>query len=300
MRSFDVIVLGSINIDIVMRVRQFPAAGETVVARALGRHPGGKGANQAIAAARAGAAVAMIGAVGDDADGIEMREVLERSGVDCRSVRKVPGAATGSAYILVDDEGQNQIVVSGGANLSVELPPTEQAAIYLCQLESPLDVVAAFLQSRPRGAIGILNAAPFRPGSSSLFASADIVILNETELTGYAGVAEMDLVDGQVVDLARSLLTHEDQHIVVTLGSAGSIDVTQADFTRTHAERAEVVDTTGAGDCFCGYLAASLAQGQNWARSLAIAHRAAGLAVGKAGAISAIPTVTELLSGRAR
>lgn len=299
MNSSDVIVLGSINIDIAMRVKQFPAAGETVVAHALSRHPGGKGANQAIAAARAGAAVAMIGAVGDDADGIEMCEVLERSGVDCRAVCKVPGAATGSAYIVVDDKGQNQIVVSGGANLSVELPPKEPAAIYLCQLESPLDVVADFLQNRPRETIGILNAAPFRPGSSSLFASADIVILNETELAAYAGVAEMSFEDLQIVDLARSLLGHEVQRIVVTLGSAGSVAVSRADFVRTNAERADVVDTTGAGDCFCGYLAAGLAQGQNWAMSLAIAHRAAGLAVGKAGAISAIPTVTEVMSGGA-
>lgn len=293
MRAPDVIVLGSINIDIVLRVARFPSAGETVVGKSAARHAGGKGANQAVSAARAGAKVAMVGAVGDDADGAHMRETLEREGIDCAAVRIDADTATGTAHILVDDAGENQIVVLAGANRAIELPAPRPAAVYLCQLETPVDAVAAFLRGRPASAIAILNAAPFCSGADALFASAGIVIVNETELAAYARAKGGLASETGTVDLARQLLTHDAQQIIVTLGKAGSVLVGRDHVAWTSTGRVEVVDTTGAGDCFCGYLAANLALGQSLAASIAIAHRAAGLAVGRAGAQASIPMASE-------
>ena len=281
-------VLGSINMDLVLRVPRFPRPGETIASFGMTRHPGGKGANQAVAAARAGASVTMMGAVGADADGEVMRQTLERERIECSDVRTIAAAATGTAIILVDDTGENQIVVSGGANLLVEPGAPGPASVYLCQLESPLGAVGAFLEGRSPGSTAILNAAPYRADAVPLFAHADLVVLNETELAAYAGGRGLDLDEAQIAASARGLLTRDTQRIVVTLGKEGSIIVGRDQTLRTLAERVDVVDTTGAGDCFCGYLAARMAAGAPLAHAVADAHRAAALAVTRAGAIASI------------
>ena len=292
--SPQVMVLGSINMDAVLRVARFPTAGETIAAHGFARHPGGKGANQAVAAARAGATVGMIGTVGDDADGAALLDVLRREAIDCRYVRVDRGMATGTAYVLVDDAGENQIVVHGGANLALEVPPNAVNVVALSQLESPLVAVAAFLADRSAGSIGILNAAPHRADGVAIFAQADIVVLNQTELAAYCGASAVPVAVEEVVALARSLLQHATQRIVVTLGAAGSVTVDSDAAMETSAAPADVVDTTGAGDCFCGYLAAHLAQGGSLADAVAVGHRAAALAVAHEGAIPSVPFLADL------
>jgi ribokinase len=283
----NVAVLGSLNTDVVLRVARLPAAGETVVAHSLSQHLGGKGANQAVAAARAGAAVRMIGAVGDDAAGAELVACLKTEGVDCALVAVDGALPTGTAHILVDDAGENQIAVVGGANRAVRAARVS-AQVYLAQLESPLEAVAALLKERPAGTTGILNAAPFLAEARALFDLADVVVVNETELAGYTGA------DGGAADLARTLLCRPGQTILVTLGGQGSVAVDAAGIRPLPAPPATVVDTTGAGDCFCGYLAAGLARGSSLDDARRAAHRAAAIAVGRHGAIAAIPLASEL------
>jgi ribokinase len=293
-RPPSVAVLGSINLDVVLRVTHFPLAGQTISARSMCREPGGKGANQAVAAARAGAAVQMIGAVGRDADGSSLLATLEKERIDCRDVSVVEGCATGIAFILVDDKGENQIVISGGANLTLQPSSPKSAGVYLAQLESPVEAVGSFFKARPRGSIGILNAAPFRPDSRHLFADCDIVVLNETELAAYCGEKDLAATADLTVTLARHLLTNDAQSIIVTLGSAGSMTISRESAFATPAFEVAIVDATAAGDCFCGYLAARLAEGWALPKAVAEAHRASALAVQRPGAIASIPFAADL------
>ncbi|WP_425231076.1 ribokinase [Sphingomonas sp.] len=289
----SVAVLGSVNMDVVVAVARFPEPGETISAAAVTRHPGGKGANQAVAAARAGAAVRLIGAVGDDADGRALMGMLQAEGIDADDVRVVD-APTGVAYILVDAAGENQIVVASGANALVGTPPPVRAAVLLAQLESPVEAVLTFFAARPPGATTVLNAAPFRPDAVRCLASADVVIVNETELAGFGGCETAPWSPEQVAALARTLLTRPGQRIIVTRGAAGSVTVDRGGVLLSPGVAASVVDTTGAGDCFCGYLCAGLAAGTPLAPSLAVAHAAAALAVGRAGAAPSMPRMAEV------
>ena len=289
----DVTVLGSINMDTVLTVTAFPAPGETIMALAAGRHPGGKGANQAIAAARAGAAVRMIGAVGDDADGRMMLALLEAEGIDAAAVRIDAALPTGAAFISVDASGENQIVVSPGANAVVRVS-NPLAGVRLAQLEVPFDTVRAFL-SAPRGdAVAILNAAPFAREAAPLLALADIVVVNQVELAGYCGVADPPYSAHGATALAQRLRRDARQTVVVTLGAHGSVAVAPDGVVTTPAAPARVVDTTGAGDCFCGYLAAGLAAGASLVDAIADAHRAAAFAVARIGAAPSMPHRREL------
>ncbi len=291
----SVAVLGSINLDSVVRVRRFPQPGETVMATGITRHLGGKGANQAIAAARAGAAVSLIGAVGSDAEGQILLAMLRQDEVNCDAVRIVD-APTGVAHILVDDRGENQIVVASGANALVTAPPTTAERVLLAQLESPIDAVLSFFAGRPTYSLTMLNAAPVHPDAGPCLAEADIVVVNETELAAFCGAPAPPRSPSEAAGLARALLARSGQRIIVTLGSAGSVTVDQAGVTISPGIPATVVDTTGAGDCFCGYLAAGLAMAQPLPRSLTVAHHAAALSVGRPGASASVPLMAELRS----
>ena len=289
----DVAVFGSLNIDEVIRVARLPAPGETVVASDVARFAGGKGANQAVAAARAGAVVRMAGAVGHDPGGRDLLAALDDAGVDRNAVRTDGKLPTGRAFVLVDDRGENQIIVVAGANVLATPDATEAARVHLCQLETRCGQVEAFLARRPPGSLGILNAAPFYDEALSLFARCDVIIVNETELSGYCR-SPLPSSPREAAALATTLLSHAAQRIVVTLGPLGSVTVDRNGSTFAPAEDAHVVDTTAAGDCFCGYLAARLSRDCDFAESIAHAHRAAAIVVGRAGAMSSMPFAREL------
>ena len=304
----EVVVCGSLNMDLVARVATLPRPGETVAGHGLQRLPGGKGLNQAVAAARMGAKVAMIGACGDDADGATLAALLTAEGIDVRGlcVRALGDAGTahtGLAQVLVADDGENAIVVYGGANAT--LTPAEARAelmaawpdegtarvarVAVAQLETPPATVAAFFEAaRSRGARTLLNTAPALPGTQDLLALADVVVLNETELAHYAAAVTDDPAAA-----ARRLISWPQQTVIVTLGAQGAVVVTADAVMRHAAPTVTVVDTTGAGDCFCGVLAASLAQGHDLAAAVPRAVAAASLAVTRVGAAPSMPYASE-------
>lgn len=306
--TVDVVICGSLNMDLVARVAVLPRPGETVAGHGLQRLPGGKGLNQAVAAARMGAEVAMIGARGDDADGAALAALLIAEGIDVRGLCvRLPGAAgpahTGLAQVLVADDGENAIVVHGGANAT--LTPAEGRAalmaawpdegtaraerVAVAQLETPPATVAAFFEAaRARGARTLLNTAPALPGTQDLLALADVVVLNETELAYYAGAITEDPAAA-----VRRLISRPQQTIIVTLGAQGAVVITADAVMRHAAPTVTVVDTTGAGDCFCGVLAASLAQGHDIAAAVPRAVAAASLAVTRVGAAPSMPYARE-------
>jgi len=288
-------VLGSLNMDMVIRTEHLPRRGETLAALEVSRHAGGKGANQAAAAARAGGQVSMIGAVGDDAMGASLLATLDQLGVDTARIARLTSAPTGTAYVIVETSGENQIVVHGGANLMVKPSMARVAsagATRLAQLETSLDAVTAFLQDAPGRRM--LNAAPYVEAARDLFSELDILIINETELADYAGVTRT-VDDARAAErLARTLLCREGQSIIVTLGSRGLIAVGAGETIALPGRPTKVVDTTGAGDCFCGVLAAGLAGGLPLARALERANVAAAISVTRAGAISSLPDAQEI------
>jgi ribokinase len=333
--SASVIVCGSLNMDLVARVDHLPRPGETVVGASLQRLPGGKGLNQAVAAARMGAAVAMIGARGDDADGATLAALLASEGIDTRDLRvrgtrATPDAHTGLAQVFVAADGENSIVVHGGANLTLTAEevraafavpssatsgqegssPTEppQAAgarvapvrVALAQLETPLVAVSAFFEAaRDAGVRTVLNPAPAIADALPLLADVDLIVLNETELAIFsAAVAREAGADGlrpaRPADAAMMLLQGRCQAVIVTLGAEGVWLVTGEDAVHLPAPAVTVVDTTGAGDCFCGVLAAGLAQGLDLEAAIARAVAAASLSVTRSGAAPAMPRAQDL------
>ncbi len=298
MSAARIAVVGSCNIDITAYAGRLPAAGETLVGRAVRQAPGGKGANQAVAAARAGAQVTMIGAVGDDAFGAEVRDCLAQAGADVSRLRTVPGP-TGSAHITVDTAGANTIVVIPGANSSVEdLTTADRDAIaasdiLLLQLELPAGVVAAAAAAaRQAGVLTVLTPAPVQPLPSGLLSQVDLLVPNEREA--------VQLVEGQPAEGqpaggpdrpdALAALLRLVPAVVITLGAAGC-RYGRRDGTRIEvaAPVVPVADTTAAGDTFTGALAVALAEGRPEADALGWATSAAALCVQQAGAAGAIP-----------
>lgn len=270
--SAAVCVVGSVNVDLVTGVARLPAPGQTVAGRGLARLPGGKGANQALAAARAGARVGLVGRVGDDDAGTAYRRGLARRGVDCAHLWVTPDETTGQALVTVDDYGENTIVVVSGANarlrpadLDAALPAIRAAAVVLVQLEVPLDTVArAARLAAAAGARVVLNPSPWPDAPADLLvevlAAADPVIVNEHE------------ADRLPSGVARS--------VCVTLGSRGARWGRHA----APAGATTVVDSTGAGDAFAGTLAAALATGTGPADALSAAVAAGSAACAWPGA----------------
>lgn len=284
----SVCVLGSINLDLVCRVAELPGPGETVTALDLARFAGGKGANQAAASARWGARTYMIGAVGADDAGEELVAHLTSAGVDVSGIARVSGAPTGQAYISVSAVGENMIVVVGGANRTVSAEQVrasavDRHAVFLSQLETPLPAIEA-LFSGPQKGLRILNAAPAVPEAKALFPLLDILIVNETELAQYAGASRELVALPEIADAARSLIGREGQRAIVTLGARGAVTVDAASVLEVSGRAVQVVDTTGAGDCFCGVLAASLDEGFALPDAMHRANIAAAISTQTAGA----------------
>lgn len=286
-------VLGSTNMDLVAYVEKAPRRGETVTGREFRTIPGGKGANQAIAAARAGATVSMIGAVGNDAFGTRLRSTMEHSGVDTDSLRTVEGPS-GTAHIVVDDEGGNAIVVIPGANGTVDhLTPGDEGVIasadtLLLQLEIPqAGVLAGAQAARRHGVRTVLTPAPARPLPDALLAATDLLVPNEYEVVTLTGRTDP-------LEAARSLLDRVPE-IVVTLGAAGIVYVTRdAEPLVVPAPRVTAVDSTGAGDTFVGALAVALAEERPVREALTWAAAAASLSVQREGASVSMPYRPEI------
>lgn len=292
----SVCVIGSLNLDIVCRVQELPAPGETVAGLGVARLPGGKGGNQAVAAARCGAATVMVAAMGQDEAGEIMLASLKEAGVDTGAVVTLPSHPTGQAFIWVSAAGENSIVVAGGANAF--LTPDNASglaghAVLLGQLETPVATLEAAFD-RAGGALRILNAAPALDEGRLLLPLTDILIVNETELARYAGLAAVPEALDDVAAAARRLITRDDQTVIVTLGKAGAVAVGRQSLRRVEGRPARVVDTTGAGDCFCGVLAARLSQGADLADAMLWANTAAGLSTEKPGAAPSMPTLAQI------
>lgn len=289
-----VAVIGSINIDHTITVGRFPRPGETLLGISVTTSTGGKGANQAVAASKAGARVTMIGAVGDDSSGRDAMAQLRQAGVDTRQIVESADAPTGTAWITVAS-GENTIIVASGANDTMGLvEPPAHADVVLCQLEIPLAVVE-HVAARTE-ALFMLNAAPSRALPDTLLAHCDVLIVNEHELAEVAGVPTLDPTDAQaVVAAGRRILDRGAKAVVVTLGPLGALLCTNAGYTTVAAPPvAEVVDTTGAGDAFCGVFAARVAAGDAMPEALRWGVAAGSLSVGKATAQASYPDAAEL------
>jgi ribokinase len=290
-----VLVVGSANLDFVIRVAHVPAPGETVLGRDARAFPGGKGANQAVASARAGgASTRMLLALGDDTNAAPIEASLQAAGVQPQVVR-IPGEPTGMAFICVADDGENAITVAAGANGLLRadaLPALDDIDALLLQLEIPLDTVLDGARAaRGAGCRVILNAAPARALPDELLALADVLVVNEGELVALGGHAG---------DLRRSLDAITVPCVVVTLGARGCVARIDGELLLQPAFAVDTVDTTAAGDTFCGVLAAALAQDQPWPLALRRASAAAALACTRLGAQASIPAaaVVEAFLGR--
>ena len=285
-------VIGSINLDLIANVTRLPKAGETVPGDDFRTAPGGKGANQALAAARAGGEVRMIGAVGKDAFAIEALACLKQGRVDVSGVREVH-AATGTALILVDEKGENIIAVVPGANATV-LPGDLAKAflrkdeIVLLQHEIPIATVRkALAAAREAGALSVLNTAPFRTDAVELLAEADYVVANETEFDLYADA--LNLAGSERTARMRAFVEATGRTVIVTLGGDGVLAATPDGDIGVPALKITPVDTVGAGDTFCGYLGAGLAAGLPLEQALRRSAAAGSLACLAPGAQPSIP-----------
>jgi ribokinase len=294
-----VVVCGSLNMDVVVQSERRPAKGETLLGATVSFLPGGKGLNQAIAAARLGTATSMYGAVGNDAFAASLRTFLAANDVDSSGVHEVDGPATGVALIQVAG-GDNAITVASGANLHFtrdmirEAPRPEE--VWVAQFETPLaETMAILSNARAGGARTVLNLAPFLAFPEGLLEVVDVAVLNEIELSHATGTrlrATSPLRDiASSCQKLRSLGAHT---VVATLGARGAVVVSAEGVVAISAFKAKVVDTTGAGDCFVGALAARLAAGEAAAKAARYANAAASCAVEQLGAGPSMPTAEKV------
>lgn len=290
-----IVVVGSINMDLVVRAPRHPAPGETILGTDFQTFPGGKGANQAVAAARLGGRVRMIGRVGEDGFGDQLVETLRRDGVDTSFVRRTEGIASGVALITVSESGQNNIVVVPGSNggltpedVLASQDAFEDAAVVLIQLEIPLETVQEAVRvARDYGARVILNPAPAQSLPPELLAQVDYLVPNEHELKQLSGGAVSTLPQDQRQRLGVGCL-------IVTLGSSGVEVVEKNGIHRILPHTVQAVDTTAAGDAFVGAFGVALTEGRSTSEAAAFGNAAGALSVTKAGAQPSLPTRAEL------
>lgn len=299
-----VLTVGSINMDVVAFCQRAPSQGETIIGQRVSFYPGGKGANQAVAAAKSGADSRLIGTVGVDGFGAEMLSHLKASSVDVRSVAQDPQAATGVALITVEDGGSNRIVVVPGANEKVRIATdlctgmSGESLVALAQFETNVDAIeAAFEQVRSAGGVTLLNPSPLREVPVGLARHTSGLILNEIEFGQLFDLAlDARPLPDQVLDQLKAL-DSPYQVIVVTLGSEGCIVRTpEGRCERVAGHVVKAVDSTGAGDCFAGALAAALASGSALVAAVGYANAAAAISVTRLGAGTSAPTREEVLT----
>lgn len=306
-----IVVVGSFNMDLVVRMPAIPKPGETLLGGVFATYPGGKGANQAVAAARLGGQVAMIGRVGADAFGDQLLTVARSEGIDTRFVGVDARAATGVALIQVDAQGQNSIAVASGANftltaadVSASFTQLDQFDLLVMPLETPIDTIelAAALAHRA-GAQVVLNPAPAQHLSPELLRNVDVLIPNEHEAAFMAGIAVHTLQDAR--EAAAALLQLGPRTVIVTLGHRGALiaqrEQAGAVFAQVAAFSVQAVDTTAAGDAFVGALAVALGEGRSLPAATRFASAAAALSVTRIGAQPSLPNrsdVEEYLQAR--
>ena len=294
----DIVVIGSLNMDLSVNVPRIPVPGETISGGGLVTSAGGKGANQAAACAKLGCKVAMVGCVGQDDFGRRMKNGLSSMDVDVTHVKEEASAPSGTAIILVDAKGENCIVLSAGANQLVSIDTItsdliKQAKILLLQLEiAPEIVYKAIDIAHSAGIPVLLNPAPAIPLRQEIYAKINYLIPNETEASLLTGVNVTDIPSAQKA--AQILLDRGTKTVIITLGADGAFLATDQLKVHVPALKIDAVDTTAAGDAFIGGFASALVKGENIQSALKIGSAAGALAVTKAGAQTSLPTRQEL------
>jgi ribokinase len=293
-----ILVIGSLNADLVVRASRFPSPGETIQGENLVTIPGGKGANQAVAAARLGAHVAMIGRVGSDAFGSTLIDNLDQNRVDTHGIIKDDSTATGAAVIIVDSYGQNSIVLSPGANVRLNVSDINAdtfagSSLLLLQFEIPIEtVVYSAKQAKEKGLTVLLNPAPARSLSDDLIRVVDYIVPNETELGLLTGkpIGDFDSVEAA----GRTLLSRGAKNIIVTLGEKGALILNKEGIKLIPAFNVKVLDTTAAGDAFIGGMSVGLMNGKSLGDAVQYGCACGALAVTKFGAQPSLPTLEEV------
>ena len=297
----SVLVFGSLNLDLVTYADKLPAIGETVVGEKLLKFPGGKGFNQAIAARRAGAEVLMVGSIGNDLDGDFLFDILKSENIDHKFITKT-SEQTGIAVIEVSKSAENRIIIIAGANSKTRfsnevLTSSPLVTVSLAQLETPIIEVARFIhESKAAGKITILNPAPIQKLDQQLLQDTDYLIANETEASFLVGNAVEHLSKDEAVMIARQLQKSGANKVIITLGDQGSVYLDQEKELFTPAYKIKAVDTTAAGDAFCGAFATAISENKPVEYALKFASAAGGLAATKAGAVPSLPSQQEILS----
>ncbi|WP_425235581.1 ribokinase [Ulvibacterium sp.] len=295
-----IVVVGSANTDMVVKTKRFPEPGETILGGDFYMFPGGKGANQAVAAARAGGEVTFVCCLGDDLFGQNALKGYVKEGIDVGSVKIVENEASGVALITVNGEGENEIVVASGTNallspehLDTQIGAISNAQIFLTQLETPTETVAflaAYCKANSQRLI--INPAPAQALEDTILNGLFLITPNETETKILTGIEVAD--DASLENAGNAFLEKGVQNVVVTLGSKGSFFMNATESFIVPAPKVKAVDTTAAGDVFNGVLTVCLAQGKGWKESMAFASKAAALAVTKMGAQDTAPTIAEI------
>lgn len=294
-----IVVLGSINMDIVARASSIPVPGQTVVGEWLSFIPGGKGANQGVAASRLGGDVRFVGRIGNDMFGKSLRDFLRKERMDTGGVKITKGATTGTAMITLDRSSQNTIVFIPGSNARISAADARKVRIdgsdiILSTLEVPQDAIRVlFERARKEGAATILNAAPALKCTRGFLSLADYIIVNEHEVAFFAkGKATRNIAT--VSAYAKRLRARKNQAVIVTLGPQGAFCIGGSERIRVKGIKVKAVDTTGAGDCFSGAFAAALAESRTLAEAMRFANKAASISVQRVGASSSMPTRKEV------
>lgn len=286
--------LGSLHIDLITRTDRIPRLGETVWGGKFTMSPGGKGMNQAVAASRLGSEVGFVGSIGDDYFGSILKDRLRKEGIVTTHL-KISSSPTGTANIMVDSDGNNIIAVAPGADKSLTLDDLEEidellerSTVFLAQLEMPDEIVVKGLEKASEAGVKtVLNLAPARKLPQGALRMVDILILNELEVKDLAGSDSVEEAAGKVVGLGP-------RAVVVTLGKEGSMLVSKDEVKKVPGIEVEVVDTTGAGDAFCGGLAAALDRGESLERAIETGNMAGAISTTKLGAQEALPTRAEI------
>ncbi|APC14845.1 ribokinase [Pseudomonas frederiksbergensis] len=300
-----VVVVGSLNMDLVTRAQRLPRAGETLHGESFATVSGGKGANQAVASARLGAQVSMIGCVGEDAYGEQLRAALQAEQIDCQALTSVEGSS-GVALIVVDDNSQNAIVIVAGANglLTPDVVAgfdtvLMAADVIICQLEVPMQTVGYVLtRGRELGKTVILNPAPATsPLPADWYSSIDYLIPNESEASALSGLPVDSLESAELA--ASRLIAAGAGKVIITLGPQGSLFASGQSVEHFPAPKVKAVDTTAAGDTFVGGFAAALASGKSEAEAIRFGQVAAALSVTRAGAQPSIPSLSDVQAFKA-
>ena len=297
-----IIVVGSCNTDMVIRVDHLPEPGETIIGHDFITNQGGKGANQAVAVKRLGGETAFIARLGTDDFGAKSLRLLTEEGIDTSFVRLTDGVSTGVALIPVDDKGENSIIVSSGANallspLDIEEaePLFEKASILLMQLETPVPtLISAARLAKQFGAKVVLNPAPYpkEPLPIELLELVDIITPNETEAAGMSGVKVID--EDSALKAICEIQKQGVGNVIITAGASGAYTSIDGQLVRIPSEKVEVVDTTAAGDTFCGALCVALSKGTDMVQAIRFANKAASLSVTRLGAWMSIPYEKEI------